>query len=238
MRSLAKLCLNSFWGKFGQRSNMQQSKYVYAGDLAPFIDLIADRSKELIDFHIISDDVLHVNWRHRGEFVPDNNKTNIFVATFTTCWARLKLYGILDSLGDRVLYYDTDSVIYVSRPELWDPPLGDFLGDLTDELDGHFIEEYCAGGPKNYAYRLENGTEVCKVRGFTLNFTNSRKVNFETIKEMVFDPKRTVTLTNPRKINRDKHARMLFNREERKTYGIVYTKRVVLPSMDTLPYGY
>ena len=28
LRSIAKLCLNSLWGKFGQRSNMSQTKYV------------------------------------------------------------------------------------------------------------------------------------------------------------------------------------------------------------------
>ena len=30
--------------------------------------------------------------------------------------ARLKLYEVLDKLQDRVLYYDTDSVIFVSNP--------------------------------------------------------------------------------------------------------------------------
>jgi hypothetical protein len=74
-------------------------------------------------------------------------KTNIFVAAFTTCWARLKLYGVLDSLRERVLYFDTDSVIYVSRPDEYDPPLGDYLGDLTDELkQGEHIVEYVSGG--------------------------------------------------------------------------------------------
>ena len=28
LRSISKLCLNSLWGKFGQRSNMSQTKYV------------------------------------------------------------------------------------------------------------------------------------------------------------------------------------------------------------------
>ena len=34
----------------------------------------------------------------------------------------------------RILYFDTDSVIFVSRPGVIDPPTGDFLGDLTNEL--------------------------------------------------------------------------------------------------------
>ena len=238
MRSLAKLCLNSFWGKFGQRSNMRQTKYIHSSELSQLINLITDKTKEVIDFHIISEDILHVEWQHTNDFTPESNKTNIFIATFTTCWARLKLYETLDSLGERVLYYDTDSVIYVSQPGLWDAPLGDNLGDLTDELDGHYIVEYCAGGPKNYAYRLDNGKEVCKVRGFTLNFTNSQKVNFAAIKEMVFDQSQTITLTNPHKITRHKCTSKVYNRVENKKYGMVYTKRVILPSMDTLPFGY
>ena len=38
-------------------------------------------------------------------------KTNIFIAAFTTCHARLKLYESLDILQEQVLYYGTDSVV-------------------------------------------------------------------------------------------------------------------------------
>ena len=42
-------------------------------------------------------------------------KQNVFIAAFTTSLARLKLYDALDFLGDRVLYYDTDLVIYKTK---------------------------------------------------------------------------------------------------------------------------
>ena len=42
----------------------------------------------------------------------------------------------------RVLYYDTDSVIYVWRPCQRPIETGDFLGEMTDELDGDTIEEF------------------------------------------------------------------------------------------------
>ena len=238
MRSLAKLCLNSFWGKFGQRSNMKQTKYINSSQLDQFINLFTDRTKEIVDFHIISDDMISVAWEYRIGFTPESSKTNIFIATFTTCWARLKLYDLIDKIGDRVLYYDTDSVIYVSRPDAWEPQIGDMLGELTDELDGHHIVEFVSGGPKNYAYRLDNGKETCKVRGFTLNFTNSQKVNFDAVAELVDDPSQTITVTNPRCITRHNRKRKIFNIVENKKYGLVYTKRVILPSKDTIPYGY
>ena len=85
---------------------------------------------------------------------PEDNKTNIYLATFTTCWARLKLYSVLEKLDRNVLYYHTDLVIYVSKTGENDVPLGDYLGGLTNELEtGEHIIEFASGGPKNYAYK-------------------------------------------------------------------------------------
>ena len=60
-------------------------------------------------------------------------KQNVFIAAFTTSFARLKLYDAIDSLGDRVLYYDTDSVIYKTKRGQEKLPLGEFLGQFTNE---------------------------------------------------------------------------------------------------------
>lgn len=60
------------------------------------------------------------------EEVQQSLKTNIFIAIFTTAHARLKLYSALETLQGRVLYYDTDSVIYKWRPRQTEIPLGVF----------------------------------------------------------------------------------------------------------------
>ena len=81
--------------------------------------------------------------------------------------------------------------------------------------------------------------ETCKVRGFSLNFTNSRLINFDSVKQIVTESEqKTITVTNPSKICRDKRKRKLYNREENKTYQMVYTKRRRLDNYDTVPYGY
>lgn len=84
--------------------------------------------------------VLHHQWRHdsrqtrsylqRGRHGTHHDekrgcrwtqfKINIFVVVFTTALARLKLYDILEQLGEQVLYYDTFSVIYKTAPGLHD----------------------------------------------------------------------------------------------------------------------
>ncbi|OOY49400.1 hypothetical protein BOV97_12840 [Solemya velum gill symbiont] len=240
LRALAKLCLNSFWGKLGQRLNLKQTEFIHESEVDRFFQLLTTPTKDVQNFHVIADDMIQMEWAYKNDFQPDDAKTNIYLATFTTCWARLKLYGVLDRLGERVLYYDTDSVIYVSRSEEYDPPLGDYLGELTNELEGgDYITEFVSGGPKNYAYRTHSGKETCKVRGFTLNFINSQIINFQTVKDIVTTEEAGhVTTVNPRKICRDKLKRKLYNREEEKKYQMVYTKRVKLENFDTRPYGY
>ena len=102
--------------------------------------------------------MIQLEWIYKQDCQPEDNKTNIYLATFTTYWARLKLYSVLEQLNRNVLYYDTDSVIYMSRPGQYEPPLGDYLGKPTDELDsGEHIVEFVSGRPKNYAYKTNRG---------------------------------------------------------------------------------
>jgi hypothetical protein len=82
--------------------------------------------------------------------------------------------------------------VYTSRPGEWKPELGDYLGDLTDEVPDNRIIEFVTDGPKNYAYKIarpnkDGNTTICKVRGITLNYKNSLAINFDTIKDMVIN---------------------------------------------------
>ena len=146
-------------------------------------------------------------------------------------------------LGERVLFYDTDSVIYVKRPNTSNPPTGPLLGELKSELrPSEHIMEFLSAGPKNYAYATNKGIEECKVKGFTLNFTNAQNINFQTMKEMLSssDPlEKSIITTNPCKITRNKNQNLINNRREKKRYRIVYTKRRVdWSTFQTYPYGY
>ena len=157
LRTVAKLALNSFWGKFGEKPNRTRTQYIT--DPSKFKQLSNDTSVEIMMIYMVNQDCLLVETKSRETFEPDNLKTNDVVASFTTCWARLKLYGLIDQLGRRVLYMDTDSVIFTSLRGQDMPPLGDFLGQLTDELAaGQYITAFISSGPKSYSYRLNDNT--------------------------------------------------------------------------------
>ena len=116
---------------------------------------------------ILSADVIELAYKKIEEDAVKGSKTNIFIAAFTTCQARLKLYESLEALGDRVLYYDTDSVIYTWKPGQTEIPLGDYLGDMTNELDeGDYIVEFVSGGAKNYGYATKHGKSCVKFVAF------------------------------------------------------------------------
>ena len=240
LRSLAKLCLNSFWGKFGQRLDMVQTKFIDGSQAHVFFSMLSDPKIKVSDFYIASNNAIILKYTSKEQSMGVDTRTNVFMASFTTCWARLKLYDVLDRLGERCVYYDTDSILYVSKPGLYDPPTDVYLGGLTDELDGEYITEFVSGGPKNYSYRTNTGQQICKVRGFTLNFANSQKINFDVMREMVVSKESvdSVDIVNPSKICRDSRNQTVYNRRESKKYQLVYTKRVIQPNLDTLPYGY
>ena len=260
LRKIAKLQLNTLYGKFGQ--NTDRKKTLYIKDTSDLYNTLLDPQKEVTDFHILSENLMQLEYKDNKYFAPIDGKTNVVIAAFCTTWARLKLWFLMNKLGRRVLYHDTDSVIYSSKPaDTYEPELGEYLGDLTDELTcsevgckgscrGHWIEEFVSCGPKNYAYRLNSGQYCVKVRGFSLNHRASQILNFETMKSSLMEWHRklfareeeednvpTISISSTM-IARDKYAAKIYNRRMTKRYGVRYNKRLVRRDFSTLPFGF
>ena len=90
-------------------------------------------------------------------------------------------------VGVKALYFDTDSVIYKWWPGQPEILLGNFLGDVTDELEdpGDYIVEFVSGGSKKYGYWNHKGKVCCKVHGITLNKQGQRQLNYDICKQNV-----------------------------------------------------
>lgn len=171
------------------------------------------------------------------------------LAAFTSAFARLKLYSVLEKLQDRVLYYDTDSVIFVTRGDEWKPKLGDNLGELTSELedaDQHIVK-FMSGGPKNYSFitnqpgRKSGKDTFTKVKGINLNFANTKLVNSTVMEQFIKSPPGNdnfVSVPEPYKIVLNKKDGLVLSLHRKKDYRIVYTKRVIKENFDTVPYGW
>lgn len=150
--------------------------------------------------------------------------------------------------------------MYISRQGEPDPPLGDYLGDLTDELSGEYgersyITKFGSGGPKNYGYevfstRTGSTSTTCKVKGISLALGS--EVNFSRIADMVTHAHSSLS----EEMESYKEAageEVVIHREAdivttrlgkiiaaatRKTYRFGYDKRVLSENYITFPYGY
>jgi hypothetical protein len=188
LRQIAKLMLNNLWGRFGMSENMSKCQFV-----TKFEDLekiLEDNTREVQSIQVINETVSQVVTKAaEKDFLECARDTNIFVALTTTGWARIRLYRELEKLNHRVLYCDTDSVIYEASPNPAENlTTGNFLGEMTSELpEGDWIVEFVSGGPKNYAYLTAKGKTEVKVKGFTLNSTNAAAFAFEKIKKVTLN---------------------------------------------------
>lgn len=119
--------LNNFWGKFSQRENKTQT--VIVTNPTHMYRLLNDPAIVVECMTIIDDETLLVTWNRAQEEIRESKNMNVVIAAVTTAAARLRLYEYLEKLDRRVLYFDTDSIIFTRAPNEWTPPLGDYLGD-------------------------------------------------------------------------------------------------------------
>ena len=245
---LSKLMLNSMWGKFGQQENKTQvAHFNEPQDFCEFLD--SDRF-DIRYISILDEDNVEIHYKMENDEILPGINTNIFIAAFTTCWARLRLYRALEHSQTRALYSDTDSVFVLQKegdPPI-DPPIGKCLGDFTRELDkDEHIVEFVSGGPKNYGYLCNTEKTEVKVKGFQLhNKEGADQLNFQVLKDNtlaeLFSPlnePRKTTIERKNAIKRKTKEYKIVTEPEKKDYRLVYDKRILVPgTADTLPYGY
>jgi hypothetical protein len=244
----AKLCLNSMWGRLGERALRSQRTLRF--DPQELYRFLATPGVEVSSLLFVKDQAAWISWLHSDErHAPSLKHANDVIASYVTAGARMHLYKYLDRLQDKALYCDTDSVIYIQpRDEQGLIETGDCLGDMTSELKpGHHICEFVCAGPKNYAYKTVDPvtggqTTVYKVRGITLNYSGSQLVNFETIKKMILNrgDEETVKVGTEKQIKRkrDKEGVHVITEPEEKIYRVSFLKRRRLFNNSSVSFGY
>ena len=69
------------------------------------------------------------------------------------------------------LYFDTDSVIYTSKPGDWEVERGNIFGDWGNQLEpgeSHIVS-FASLGPKTYSYVTDTGRVEIKAKGISQN---------------------------------------------------------------------
>ena len=88
------------WGKFGQRLNKTQVQTF--DDPQAFHQFLDTDKFDVRHVSVMNDAMVEIHYQYQDEDIPVSPNLNIFVACFTTYWARLRLYEALEQLGERV----------------------------------------------------------------------------------------------------------------------------------------
>ena len=216
---------------------MSQTKYVT--DVSEFYEILLDDKLGNKNFQFMNDDMVQMTYNFKDQFVDNSNNTNIYIACFTTSHARLMLYDKLDYLNEKVLHFDTESIIYADD-NTKNIEKGDMLGDMTDEISGKGISSFVSTGPKLYSFKYSDDEQKSAIKGFTLNHENNNLLNHDSLSKIVKRQIREVTIVNENKITR-KNCEIV-NKYCEKIFKFGYDKRVIKHvdenHIDTLPYGY
>ena len=102
LRALAKLCLNSLWGRFAMRTGRLMTEFI--SDPLLFYKRLNGADIDMHDLYILNDDLVEIVHKRKHEYETENKVTNIFIGIFTTAWARLELYNLMDLVGGNALY--------------------------------------------------------------------------------------------------------------------------------------
>lgn len=211
-----------------------------------------DPDKSILNFNIITDNLIALAYKSSERTLPLNYKTNEITSSYVSSYGRLMLHDLLlaceNSKTTRCLYYDTDSVFAVVKKghEPPFPPDNEELGQLASELeDGEFITNFCSLGAKNYAFATTKGNVAVHVRGFTMSINDvNQKINFSSMKDLLLrfliqNEQGSITTSNNQKIRRDSNKRRLITVNEDKKYLFKYIKqKICKETLSVQPYGY
>ncbi|KXJ20593.1 putative uncharacterized transposon-derived protein F54H12.3 [Exaiptasia diaphana] len=232
MRSIAKLNLNSLWGKYAQ--NQLRSKTQYVTEPEEYYRLIYSDTHEVSQIVLLDGgEMAQVTYKELKESVQPLPYGNVILAACVTSWARLLLYEMLERLQTRVLYHNTDSIIYkTEQADDEQVPTGSSLGQWEDECkdpERDWLTEFVSIGPKSYAYRTHQGKVMVKCKGITLDQQASSQIHMQSMKHMVMDESRQEMVQYRRRIARDPVLKRLQTVSLDKCVQLVYK---------TYPFGY
>lgn len=188
LRAVAKYCLNNLWGKTAQNPDQESRELITT--FGQLNDLMQRDDIYITNMMPLSADCFRISYRKKDLSMERESQsvTHMALGALTTSYARLHLYRYIEALGENLIYCDTDSVAFIQPPGEPLLPLGDQIGELTDE----FVKEkaqhgpaiaFVSTGPKSYCYKFADGHEVKRAKG--IRRSDQDYITFETMNNAV-----------------------------------------------------
>lgn len=251
LRYIAKICLNSLWGKLCQNDARHHFGYVSAYE--EVYDLLNNPIvvPGTVQLRYINDDRLEYRCCLNTDGVHRSSAYNIYIASYVTAHARNVLHrGIQHVMqtGGLPLYCDTDSIVYLSiggRGELpYKNGLGCWSRETAEDNPGIL---FVGLSPKCYALQTVNGKVKLKSKGMTIDGKNCGIINADTFRRLVLQEIYRVPLEIREQVRApvfqirisskdETYGQLISLREIEKALRPVYTKRI-LHTSELTPYN-
>jgi DNA polymerase type B, organellar and viral len=189
MNLIAKLLMNSLYGKFGMRLEMTKVEIYNVSDqdgllqfenmLKTYDETIHDYIKIDDNYVIIRDSLIDLKYDSDQDMYHGQD-VNIAIASAITAGARVYISIFKNSSIFRLYYSDTDSVVIDKT--LPEKVVGGALGQLKLE---HTIERAVFLAPKVYGFIDINGNEVVKVKGVTQKIISD--LHFNDLQQLLIE---------------------------------------------------
>jgi hypothetical protein len=193
LKQVAKIFINSAWGKQCQRPHMTETVLfdeTEQQNIFQFYDNLSNQNFDIKNVQVFGEKTMFQYMKNISNVKLDVHDSYIVAGLFVPAYGRLHLWKELYKLGTRVLMNDTDSIVYHQIPGMYDVPtniaLGDWEIEKIDYKNGG-IKGYVGVAPKTYAMKCVNGKTSVKTKGVCLSLKTDPLINYETMKKAVQD---------------------------------------------------
>lgn len=191
MNDIAKLLMNSLYGKFGMKTDITRCEIFNVtdpNDREIFLGLLDIWGESVQDWFetdkylfILRDSVIDLKHDEEENYYHGLD-VNIAIASCITSYARVHMSAFKNS-GIFILYYsDTDS-IFIDRM-LPDGLAGTLLGQMKLE---YVIDKAVFLAPKVYGLITEDGKEIIKIKGINSKAIRANGIGFSELSELLLE---------------------------------------------------
>jgi DNA polymerase type B, organellar and viral len=238
-RTVSKLMMNAFTGKWGQKEEHTTTKTFFTSQAIQCQKLLFNPSMEIKNVRILNENQVTLTYTMKQDAQQAYLRKNDLIVAHITAYGRIMLHEMEHALGDKLIYVDTDSLTHKFITPL-PYQIGFRAGDL--ELEMEEGRKWVCFARKSYAYYHQNKL-VCKQKGITLKQANIDLFTPENLYSMITDDSKIIetkkTLLqstshyDPQKITIEQVKQVKFHPEYLKRWMLVGENEI-----DSLPFGY
>ena len=164
-RMFYKLAQNSFFGKFGQRSDFTRT--LFLSDQSQ-VDNLLNGPDKIHDVFLVNANLCIAEVQRNLKLMPPNRNVNIYISSQITAFSRQVIHEYLLKVAQipnsKIIAVDCDSLMF-TLPISTECPLviSSAVGDFKNEINGNVLT-FFSFGPKNYVITHESGEDVNVIR--------------------------------------------------------------------------